>query len=94
MTSMCSRPKKPTRKPKPSACDFSGSQASAGSLSDSFSSASFRGSYWSPSRGNRPVYTMGLASRYPGSGSSTPPRTAVMVSPTFTWRTSFRPVTR
>ena len=63
MTSMWSKPKKPTRKPKPSAWDFSGSQASAGSFSESFSSASFNGSYWSPSMGNRPVNTMGLASR-------------------------------
>ena len=63
MTSMCRRPRKPTRKPKPSAWDFSGSHMSAGSLSESFSSASFKGSYWSPSMGNRPVNTMGLASR-------------------------------
>lgn len=63
MTSMCRRPRKPTRKPKPRAWEVSGSHTSAGSFSDSFSSASFKGSYWSPSMGKRPVNTMGFASR-------------------------------
>jgi len=40
--SMCSRPRKPQRKPKPSASLVSGSQLSAASFSDSFSSASRR----------------------------------------------------
>ena len=40
--SMCSRPRKPQRKPKPSASEVSGSQLSAASLRVSFSSASRR----------------------------------------------------
>ncbi len=41
----------------------SGSQVSAGSLSCSFSSASFKWAYFAPSMGKMPVNTMGLASR-------------------------------
>ena len=40
--SMCSSPRKPQRKPKPSASEVSGSHDSAASLSVSFSSASRR----------------------------------------------------
>ena len=40
--SMCSRPRNPQRKPKPSAWDVSGSQRSEASFSESFSSASRR----------------------------------------------------
>ena len=61
--SMCSRPRKPHLKPKPSASDTSGSHDSAASLSSSFSSASRRSGYSSESIGNRPQKTTGWTSR-------------------------------
>ena len=49
MTSMCSMPRKPQRKPKPRATELSGSKESEASLSLSFSSASRRSGYLEPS---------------------------------------------
>ncbi len=61
--SMCRRPRKPTRKPKPRASEVSGSQESAASLSASFSSASRSSGKRSVSTGKRPQKTIGLTSR-------------------------------
>ena len=61
--SMWSRPRKPQRKPKPSAWLVSGSQESAASFSASFSSASRSSGNWSVSTGKRPQKTIGLTSR-------------------------------
>ena len=60
--SMCSRPRKPQRKPKPSACEVSGSYESAASFRASFSSASRRSSKSSVSTGKSPQKTIGLTS--------------------------------
>ena len=60
ITSMCRSPKNPTRKPKPSAWRFPAPTPGPESFSDSFSSASLSGSYWSPSIGNRPGEHHGL----------------------------------
>ena len=62
-TSMWSRPRKPVRKPKPSATLVSGVYTMAGSLSLSLSSASRRFSKSLVSIGKMPVYTMGFTSR-------------------------------
>lgn len=50
---------KPARKPKPSACDYSGSQASAGSLSDNIEHC--LQAHTGRRRGNRPCTPPGLA---------------------------------
>jgi hypothetical protein len=49
--SMCKSPRKPQRKPKPSAVDDSGSYCRLASLRASFSSASRSASYWSEAVG-------------------------------------------
>ncbi len=49
--SMCSRPRNPHRKPKPSAADVSGSKKNDASFSRSFSSASRSSGYSLPSTG-------------------------------------------
>ena len=61
--SMCSRPRKPQRKPKPSAVDDSGSYTREVSLSLSLSSASRSSGKSSPSTGKIPANTMGFGSR-------------------------------
>ncbi len=61
--SMCSSPRKPQRKPKPSAWLVSGSYDSAASFSASFSSASRRSVKRSVSTGKSPQNTIGLTSR-------------------------------
>ncbi|MCY1452496.1 hypothetical protein D9M71_694190 [compost metagenome] len=55
MISMCSMPRKPIRKPKPSASELSGSYCSAASLRVSFSRASRKFSKSSELTGNRPA---------------------------------------
>jgi hypothetical protein len=67
--SMCSRPRKPQRKPKPSACETSGSNCSEESFRRSFSSESRSWSYSEDSTGYRPANTCGLISLKPGSGA-------------------------
>ena len=86
MTSMWSKPKKSHAEPEPERVRrFSGSQISAGSLSESFSSASFSGSYWSPSIGNRPVIDHRLHLAVPRKRfAARRPTPFVIVSPTFT----------
>ena len=79
---MCSRPRKPQRKPKPSACDTSGSNISAASFSLSFSSESRSWSYSELSTGYRPANTCGLTSLKPGSGAAAGLLASVTVSPT------------
>ena len=66
---MCSRPRKPQRKPKPSAADVSGSKKNDASFSRSFSSASRSSGYSLPSTGYSPANTIGLLSLKPGNGS-------------------------
>ena len=61
--SMWSRPRKPQRKPKPSAWLDSGSYERAASFSASFSSASRRSVNWSVSTGKSPQNTIGFTSR-------------------------------
>ena len=90
--SMCSMPRKPQRKPKPRACETSGSNCSEASLSLSFSSASRSASYSLASTGYRPANTEGLISLKPGSGSLAAGETWVMVSPTLACLSSFMPV--
>ena len=51
---MCSRPRKPQRKPKPSAADVSGSKKNDASFRRSFSSASRSSAYFEPSTGIEP----------------------------------------
>ncbi len=89
--SMCSRPRKPQRKPKPSACDTSGSYCRDASLSLSFSRDSRRASYWLASTGYRPANTCGLTSLKPGSGSAALRAMVVMVSPTLAAFNSLMP---
>ena len=61
MISMCRRPKKPHRKPKPSAMEFSCVKLMDASFSFSFSSASRRSPYFEPSAGYTPEKTIGCA---------------------------------
>src|SRR5471032_1638862 len=89
--SMCSRPRKPQRKPKPSACDTSGSYISAASFSFNFSSESRSASYWLASTGNRPANTCGWTSLKPGSGAAAGRLASVMVSPTLATFNSLMP---
>ncbi len=78
---MCSRPRKPQRKPKPSAADVSGSKKNDASLSRSFSSASRSWGYSLPSTGYRPAKTIGLLTLKPGNASDVGRDASVMVSP-------------
>ncbi|MNO10003.1 hypothetical protein D3C81_2335890 [compost metagenome] len=55
MISMCSMPRKPQRKPKPSASELSGMYCNEESLSVSFCSASRKSSKSSELTGNRPA---------------------------------------
>ena len=89
--SMCNRPRKPQRKPKPSACDTSGSYIRAASFSFSFSSESRSASYWFASTGNRPANTCGWTSLKPGSGAAAGLAAWVTVSPTLAALSSLMP---
>ena len=80
--SMCSRPRKPQRKPKPSACETSGSNCSAASFSCSLVSASRSASKSCDSTGYRPANTCDCTFLKPGSGSLAGRSIRVMVSPT------------
>ena len=82
ITSRCRRPKKPQRKPKPSAADVSISVLNDASFRDSFEIASRRSSNWALSTGNRPQNTTGCAGAKPGRASVQPFFSCVMVSPT------------
>src|SRR5260364_187532 len=81
--SICNRPRRPQRKPEPSACDDSGSYWSAASFSFNFSSDSRSASYWFASIGYSPANTCGLASLKPGRGAEAGWPASVTVSPTF-----------
>ncbi len=81
MISMWSRPRKPQRKPKPSASDVSGSNTKAASFMFSLESASRRSSYCAESVGKMPAKTMGFTSLNPGSGSVAGCTASVTVSP-------------
>ncbi len=87
MTSRCSRPRKPQRKPKPSAAEVSISWEKLASFSASLSMASRRSSKSALSTGKRPQKTTGWAGLKPGSGVSQPRFSVVMVSPTRVSRT-------
>ncbi|MNT18426.1 hypothetical protein D3C72_1536310 [compost metagenome] len=80
--SMCNKPRKPQRKPKPSACDTSGSNISAASFSLSLSSESRSWSYSELSTGYRPANTCGFTSLKPGSADGAGLLASVTVSPT------------
>src|SRR5574343_1126459 len=80
--SMCRRPRKPQRKPKPRACETSGSNCSAASFSCSFSSESRSCSYSFGSTGYKPANTWGLISLKPSRASVAGRSASVMVSPT------------
>src|SRR5690349_23959821 len=69
MISMWSRPRKPQRKPNPSAADVSGSKWNDASLRRSFSSASRSSGYSLPSTGYSPAKTIDFISLKPGNGS-------------------------
>ena len=60
--SICKRPKKPHRNPKPRAADDSGSKTRAASFNCNLSSASRSIGYSAPSNGNNPENTIGFGS--------------------------------
>ena len=82
MISRCSSPRKPQRKPKPSAAEVSISKEKLASLRRSLPIAARKSSKSAASTGNRPQNTTGIAGRKPGSGAATGLRSSVMVSPT------------
>jgi len=84
MISICNRPRKPQRKPKPSAALLSGVQVRLASFSCSFSMASRSSSYSSVSTGKMPAQTMGFTSSKPWMPSAHMRSRWVSVSPTFT----------
>ncbi len=87
MISRWSSPKNPQRKPKPSAAEVSISWLKLASLSASLSMASRKASKSLLSTGKSPQKTTGWAGWKPGRGSSQPPRSCVIVSPTRVSRT-------
>ena len=94
--SICSKPKKPQRNPKPSACETSGSYKREASLSFNFSRDSRNWSYSLASTGYRPANTWDLTSLKPGNGTTagvrpTCPTACVTVSPTFAAFNSLMP---
>ena len=84
MISMCSRPRKPQRKPKPNACEVSSSYVSDASFSCSFSMQSRSSSNFSVSTGKMPAKTIGFTSSKPSMRLVVGLATFVSVSPTFT----------
>ena len=66
ITSICNNPKKPHLKPKPRACDVSGSKIKEESLNFIFSKASLKSLYRALSTGYKPQYTIGFNFLYPG----------------------------
>ena len=80
--SRCNNPKNPHLNPKPNAADVSCSYSSAASFSFSFSNAIFKSSYWLPSTGYNPQYTIGVTFLYPSNGFSAGLFFSVTVSPT------------
>ena len=91
--SMCSSPRNPQRKPKPSAADVSGSKKSDASLRRSFSSASRSSGYSWPSTGYRPANTIGRSSLNPGYACAAGRAASVTVSPIFASSTFLIPAT-
>ena len=94
--SMWSKPRKPQRKPKPKACETSGSYKSDASFSLSFSRDSRSWSYSLASTGYKPAKTWGFTSLKPGSGSAAGtrpccPGECVTVSPTLAAFNSLMP---
>ena len=85
---MCSSPRNPQRKPKPSAAEVSGMYASAASLSCNLPMEALSFSYSEVSIGYIPEKTMGLTSLYPASISAAGLPVSVMVSPILTLETS------
>ncbi len=82
MISRCSSPRKPQRKPKPSAAELSISKEKLASLRRSRPIAARRSSNSAASTGNRPQNTTGCAGLKPGSASAQGLRSSVIVSPT------------
>ncbi len=80
---MWSRPRKPHRKPKPSATDVSGSKKNEASFRRSFSRASRSSGYFEASTGYSPANTIGFSSLNPGNGVGVGRAASVIVSPTF-----------
>ena len=91
---MCNKPRKPHRKPKPSATEVSGWYTKAESFNLNLSRASRRSSKSSESVGYKPLYTIGFTSLYPGKGSDAPFLLWVIVSPTLVSCTSLIPAIR
>ena len=85
---MCSRPRKPQRKPKPSAGEVSISNWKLASFRRSFARLSRRSSNSPASTGNRPQNTTGTDGLKPASGSAVGRFSSVMVSPTWVSATS------
>ncbi len=82
MISRCSRPRKPQRKPKPSAALLSVSKLNDASLRRSLYRLSRSFSKSAASTGNRPQNTTGWTSLNPGSASAVGRLASVIVSPT------------
>ncbi|MNL11611.1 hypothetical protein D3C87_1324510 [compost metagenome] len=88
MISRCSSPKKPQRKPKPSAAEVSISKEKLASLRRSLPMAARNSSKSEASTGKRPQKTTGWAGRKPGSALAVGFLSSVMVSPTLVSATS------
>ena len=82
--SMCNIPRKPQRKPKPSAADDSGSNVKEASFNCNFSREARKSSKSSVSIGYTPANTIGFTSSKPSIAASHWRFTCVIVSPTFT----------
>src|SRR3546814_5126689 len=81
MISRCKRPRKPQRKPKPSAADVSISKLNEASLRRSLYMLSRSFSKSLASTGKRPQNTTGCASLKPGRGAAVGLFASVIVSP-------------
>ena len=82
--SMCNKPRKPQRKPKPKACDVSNSNVNEASFNCNFSMQSLNSSKASVSTGKIPANTIGFTSSKPSIRLFVGLITLVNVSPTFT----------
>ena len=82
MISRCSSPRKPQRKPNPSAALVSISKVKEASLRRRRETAARRSSNWAASTGNMPQKTTGCTSRNPVRALAVGFFSSVMVSPT------------
>ena len=89
--SMCNKPKKPQRKPKPNAVEFSGSNCKEASFKRNFSRALRKASNWLDSTGYKPANTCGFTSLKPGKASTAGLSAKVTVSPTLALVNSLMP---